>query len=204
MTMSPGLLVLCVFLGCFGTTGSYNPSPSSSGGFPKHCLTFDCGSLHLIPTVVGWLLSDNGLSTNLVTGDGKLRLHVSAIARSLSCGYPCRFLGDSLVPGVFLTLKCFPLFNTLFQYCPPYSPSRIARVLIPTSLQSINEISSISPSHGDLGVLHWIILVSWVSLGLWIVVYLAFILQLIHTYAWVHAVCAFLSLGYLTQGGFSF
>lgn len=30
------------------------------------------------------------------------------IARTLSCGHPCRFLGVSLAPGFYLTLKCPP------------------------------------------------------------------------------------------------
>jgi len=37
------------------------------------------------------------------------------------------------------------------------------------------------------------------SLGLWIVAWLSFILQLISNYKWVHTMFFFLGLGYLTQ-----
>ena len=40
------------------------------------------------------------------------------------------------------------------------------------------------------------------SLGLWIVAWLSFTLQLIPTYKWLHAMFVFLGLGYLTQAFF--
>lgn len=45
--------------GVLDPTGSSNPySFLSSVGFPKVRLMFDCGSLHLLPSLAGWSLSD--------------------------------------------------------------------------------------------------------------------------------------------------
>ena len=41
--------------------------PAFSSGFPWLCLVFGYGSLHLLPSVAGWLLSDDiGVGTNLI------------------------------------------------------------------------------------------------------------------------------------------
>jgi hypothetical protein len=56
--MSSGWLILWVFLWCLDPSGSYNPSLSSAG-FPKCCLMFGCGSLHLFPSVARQSHSDD-------------------------------------------------------------------------------------------------------------------------------------------------
>lgn len=45
--------------GIITTAGSYNPLFLSSAGFPKLCLTFDCRSLHLLPTAARLSISED-------------------------------------------------------------------------------------------------------------------------------------------------
>lgn len=51
--------------------------------------------------------------------------YASAIARSLSCGHPCRFLGDSLAPGYCLTQNCPPLLVLPSSPLPLHSSPRL-------------------------------------------------------------------------------
>lgn len=47
------------FRGILDNSGSNSPSSRSSTGFLEYHLLFGCGSLHLLPSVVGWSLSDD-------------------------------------------------------------------------------------------------------------------------------------------------
>ena len=58
--MSPGYLILWIFLGVLESTGSYNPSSRSNAGFPDCHLMFGSGNLYLFPSVSGRSISDDG------------------------------------------------------------------------------------------------------------------------------------------------
>lgn len=103
----------CVVLDLYG---SYNPfCPSSAGVYKRH-LMLACESASLSISCWWKPLKTIGLGTNWVTGNGRFRL-VSTIARSLSWGCPCRFLGDPLIHLSFNImihrLSIYMLFNIL-------------------------------------------------------------------------------------------
>lgn len=114
------------------------------------------------------------------------------IVRILNCSHPHRFVGISLVPGFYLNTK-YPhikmsLFSSLalspathfFMFSTPIAPSLPRKFLLFPLLRKIHCFCCLlGPS--------WYI----ASLGLWIITWLSYTLQLIFTYYWVHDIFSF-------------
>ena len=73
-------------------------------------------------------------------------------ARRFSWGHLCRFLGVSIAPDCWFTLKCSNFQSSLSVLQPSLSSQLIFHVPSPKGPQCTPKISSKSPSWGDLSI----------------------------------------------------
>lgn len=104
------------FSRCPCPSGSYNPSSSSSKGFPEHHLMFNCGSLHF--TVSCWMKpSDGDWVWQLSTSIGKYyRSHFTDFFSS------CIWFHFGLSNLWFLAIKAMSSVDFLLWHGPQIEP----------------------------------------------------------------------------------